>query len=680
MSITPLTVQNKLHGNPTSELLWSQPVKTRAGGTTKVACPVASRAMIALMDMAAVQGGAASHFGGPSAFAEIMSSAFGYFFAMSKEQNKQWHQLFHFVNDAGHCENGLYAIKANYRLAGLSLESLNQFRSVESVLTGHGEAHLFPEGVYISNGPLGSGLPQAQGLAMAEAMAAQPRVTYAAISDGGCMEGEAREALAAIPGLAQNKRLGPFVLLISDNNTKLSGRIDQDSFSMQPTFTSLEALGWNVQKIENGHDLQKVFSAIEAADEQVRSAPANAPIKPIALWFKTIKGKGVLKTEQSASGGHGFPLKKADELPPFLQEIFQGQTVPAPFTEWMNRLIAQENKPPASSSSGGAPLKKEKIQDGVAKALIEAVEKNHYPVISVSADLQGSTGVESFRKKFPQNTFDIGVAEANMVSVGIGLSKQGYIPVVDTFAQFGVTKGALPFIMSGLSEGPMIGVFSHTGFQDAADGASHQALSYISMLGSIPNVDLYCLTCSTEAYALVSQAVEKFVQARAKNQVPRTSIFFLGRETFPPSFNPQLKYEIGNAQILSEQLLDAKNVLIAVSGSLVTYALKAQEELKNKGIGSIVINPSIMNHIDIGTLKAAMEKTNGNIITLEDHRQVGGMSSYISQALLENKVAVKNFVSLGVAEHFGRSAYKADELYRANNMDDKAIVEAALTF
>jgi transketolase len=676
MSISPLTVKNQLHGNPTSELTWSQPVKTRAGGTTQVACPTASRAMIALMDMAAVHGGAASHFGGPSAFAEIMSSAFGYFFAKAKEQNKEWHQLFHFVNDAGHCENGLYAIKANYRVAGLSLESLNQFRSVESVLTGHGEAHLFPEGVYISNGPLGSGLPQAQGLAMAESLSVQPRVTYAAISDGGCMEGEAREALAAIPGLAQNKRIGPFVLLISDNNTKLSGRIDQDSYSMQPTFTALEALGWNVQKIENGHDLQKVFSAIESADEQVRATPA----KPIALWFKTIKGKGVLKTEQSASGGHGFPLKKADELPAFLQEIFQGHPVPAPFTEWMNRLIAQEKKPAASSISGGAPLTKEKIQDGVAKALIEAVEKKHYPVISVSADLQGSTGVESFRKKFPQNTFDIGVAEANMVSVGIGLSKQGYIPVVDTFAQFGVTKGALPFIMSGLSEGPMIGVFSHTGFQDAADGASHQALSYISMLGSIPNVDLYCLTCSQEAYALVSQAIENFVQARAKNQVPRTSIFFLGRETFPTSFNTELVYEIGKAQVLTELLQSSKNVLIAVSGSLVTYALKAHEALKNLGIGSIVINPSIMNRVDIETLKAALAKTGGNLITLEDHRKEGGMASYISQALLENKVPVKNFVSLGVAEHFGRSAYKADELYRANNMDDKAIVKAALTF
>ncbi len=673
MSVRPFSLENRLHGNPTQALQWSQPVKTQAGQTLSVACPTATRAMIALMDMAAVQGGAACHFGGPSAFAEMMSSAFALFFSKAEEQKKQWHQMFHFVNDAGHCENGLYALRANYRLAGLNLESLQNFRSIESVLTGHGEAHLFPQGVYISNGPLGSGLPQAQGLAMAESYSSSPRVTVAAISDGGCMEGEAREALAAIPGLAHNGKLGPFVLLLSDNNTKLSGRIDKDSFSMQPTFTSLEAKGWTVVKIEDGHNLQKTFTAIESACTQIQSEPQ----KPILLWFKTIKGKGVQKTEQSASGGHGFPLKKADELPAFLQEIFQGQTIPAPFTEWMNRLIEKEKVPASSSSSS---VKKEKIQDGVAKALIEAVEKNQYPVVSISADLQGSTGVESFRKKFPQNSFEVGVAESNMVSAGIGLSKQGFIPVVDTFAQFGVTKGSLPFIMSGLSEGPMIGVFSHTGFQDAADGASHQALSYISMLGSIPNVDVYCITCSDEAYELVSQAVNEFANARKKNQVPRTSIFFLGRETFPPSFNTSLKYQIGKAQILSEKIQGQKNVVIAVSGSLVSYALKAQTTLSEKGIGSIVINPSIMNRPDVEIFKTALAKTSGNMITLEDHRNVGGMAAYLTQALLEAKVPVSKLACLGVADHFGRSAYKADQLYRDNKMDDAAIVEQALRF
>jgi transketolase len=674
MSVQPLSIQNQLHGNPTAPLQWSQTVKTLSGQSVEVACPTATRAMVSLMDMAAVQGGAACHFGGPSAFAEMLSSLFGYLFWKANENKKQWHEMFHFVNDAGHCENGIYALKANYKLAHLSVESLQHFRSIESVLTGHGEAHLFPQSVYISNGPLGSGLPQAQGLAVAESFSKTPRVTVAAISDGGCMEGEARESLAAIPGLAQKGKLGPFLLLLSDNNTKLSGRIDQDSFSMQPTFASLEAQGWLVMKVEEGHNLQKTFSAIEGAFNQLQAQPQ----KPVLLWFKTIKGKGVKKTEQSASGGHGFPLKKANELPAFLEEIYSGAEIPAPFIDWMKRLIEKEK--PSVEATTTSTVKKEKIQDGVAKALIEAVEKNNHPVVSISADLQGSTGVESFRKKFPQLSFEVGVAESNMVSSGIGLSKQGYIPVVDTFAQFGVTKGALPFIMSGLSEGPMIGVFSHTGFQDAADGASHQALSYISMLGSIPNVDLYCLTCSEEAYHLVSHAVDQFVEARKQNRLPRTSIFFLGRETFPPTFNANLKYQIGKAQILSEQLQASKNVTIAVSGSLVSYALKAKETLMGLGIGSIVVNPSIMNNPDVETLRSVMAKTGGNIVAIEDHREVGGMSSYLAQALLKAGVPVKNFASLGVADHFGRSAYKADQLYRQNKMDDNAIVEAAKSF
>ncbi len=676
MSVRPLPVFQQLHNNPTSPLLWAQPVKTLSGQSLNVACPTATRAMVALMDMGAVQGGAACHFGGPSAFAEMMSSAFGFFFWKAQESKKEWHELFHFVNDAGHCENGLYALKANNQVAGLTLESLQHFRSIESVLTGHGEAHLFPQGVYISNGPLGSGLPQAQGLAMAESFSDSPRLTVAAISDGGCMEGEAREALAAIPGLAQKEKVGPFLLMVSDNNTKLSGRIDQDSFSMQPTFAALEQLGWHVVKVEDGHNLQHVFSAIEGACNQLQAQPH----KPVAIWFKTIKGKGVKKTEQSASGGHGFPLKKADELPAFLEEIFQGNEIPSPFVEWMKRLIAKENKPAATSETSPAPtVKKEKIQDGVAKALIEAVEKEQLPVISISADLQGSTGVESFRKKFPSHTFDVGVAESNMMSSAIGLSKQGYIPVVDTFAQFGVTKGALPMIMSGLSEGPMIGVFSHTGFQDAADGASHQALSYISMLGSIPNVDLYCLTCSDEAYALVQQAVRTFAEDRKQKRVPRSSIFFLGRETFPPSFADGVKYQIGKAQLLTEQKQGSRNVLIAVSGSLVAYALKAQKTLQEKGIGSLVVNPSIMNRPDVEAFRGWLAQTNGRMITLEDHRQVGGMSSYLAQALLEAEVPVTKLVSLGVADHFGRSAYRADQLYSVNKMDDRAIVDAAFT-
>src|SRR5437870_393200 len=109
--------------------------------------------MVALMDMNAVLGGAASHWGGPSAFAELMSAVHGLMFHSAKQAGKPWYEQFLFVNDGGHCENGLYALKANYEFASVSIEELKKFRSIDSRLTGHGESHLFPEGVLISNGP-----------------------------------------------------------------------------------------------------------------------------------------------------------------------------------------------------------------------------------------------------------------------------------------------------------------------------------------------------------------------------------------------------------------------------------------------------------------------------------------------------------------------------------------------
>ena len=165
---------------------------------------------------------------------------------MFDNKSQPWFEAYNFVNDAGHTENGVYALRADYGFDGLTFHDLYKFRSIDSKLTGHGEAHLNPEGVYISNGPLGSGLPQAQGLAIADKAVGNERVTICTISDGASMEGEAKESFAAIPGLASRGMLNPFLMVVSDNNTKLSGRIDKDSFSMTSTFTTLSQLGWEV--------------------------------------------------------------------------------------------------------------------------------------------------------------------------------------------------------------------------------------------------------------------------------------------------------------------------------------------------------------------------------------------------------------------------------------------------
>jgi transketolase len=141
--------------------------------------------------------------------AELMSSIHGIMFAAA-----DWRQAFNFANDAGHTENGVYALRANYGHAGLTVKDLRGFRSISSKLTGHGESHLYPEGVMVSNGPLGSSLPVAQGLALADRLADNDRCTICVISDGAMMEGEAKEAVTAVPGLAAKDLVNPFVLVI----------------------------------------------------------------------------------------------------------------------------------------------------------------------------------------------------------------------------------------------------------------------------------------------------------------------------------------------------------------------------------------------------------------------------------------------------------------------------------
>jgi transketolase len=656
MSLKPLNIKSKLLPAPTSTPRYSVTIKDAGQNEIHLADPRATRSLIALMDLAAVNGGAACHWGGPSAMTETWTALHALMF---KEKN--WYEHFNFVNDIGHAENGIYALRTVLGYGDLTLEALKGFRSFGSKLTGHGESHLYPEGVLLSNGPLGSAFPQAQGLAVADRMSGSKRVTIVSVSDGAAMEGEAKEAFSAVPGLAQKGKLNPFVMIISDNNTKLGGRIDKDSFSMKPTFESLSALGWEVVKVEDGHNLEKVYHELETA---ISRAKADAS-KPICLWVKTIKGYGVKATAESSSGGHGFPLKAHDEgIHAFLKEIWGSAEVPAEFQSWAKDLTVK----PEKKASSGTP--KDKIQVGVAKALSKAA-KEGYPVFSITSDLQGSTGVKAFHTEFPDHYIDVGVAESNMVSTAVGMSKQGYIPVVDTFSAFGVTKGNLPLIMASLSQSPVIAIFSHTGFQDAADGASHQSLTYLSALGSIPHLNTVNVASAKEAEEYIYKAIQKISTDRQCGKDGESYIFFVGRENFALEVKPNLSYELHEPQ----KLVSGSDAAIIVSGSLVAKGLEAAERLKEKGIDVTVINHSFVNHSNFTQIANWIAESGSKIVTVEDHQLIGGMGAQLVHQLkllgLEFDVQ-----SLAVKGEFGQSAYSADELYSKHQLDADAIVAA----
>ncbi|MBL9170273.1 MAG: hypothetical protein JNN07_21235 [Verrucomicrobiales bacterium] len=666
-----LTVKSKLASTPRQAPKYAVRVKNAAGQEVVVACPRATRALVALMDVHAVNGGAACHWGGPAAFAEMLAAVHSIMFSV---QGREWHEAYHFVNDAGHAENGIYALRSNYGFDGMTFESLKGFRGIKSKLTGHGEAHLNPEGVLMSNGPLGSAFPQAQGLAMADKVSGRDRVTLCVVSDGASMEGEAKEAFAAVPGLAAKGRMNPFVAVISDNDTKLSGRITKDSFSMQPSFEALAVLGWNVIKVPNGHDLQAVYLAVEKG---IAEAKAN-PSRPVALWIKTIKGYGVKSTEENSAGGHGFPLANGEKIVEFVSEIYGGQP-PEEFatwakalrTDWEQKEAAKKAKAAAAPATAAPAVKKDKVQSGLAKGAVRAASEG-YPVYSISSDVQGSTGISSFQKSLPDRFVEVGIAESNMVSVAAGFSKAGYIPIVDTFGQFGVTKGNLPLTMAALSQAPVIAMFSHVGFQDAADGASHQATTYFAATSSIPHTVVIAPSCSDEAEAFMYEAIKRIAADRQAGKDGESHLFFVGRENYPLTWVEGAKFEWGKAQVLRT----GNDVVLVASGPLLSKAIDAGKKLADLGIQATVINNPFINRVDVATIGEAVKRCSGRLVTIEDHQAIGGMGAQVSHALSDAGIAHR-LKTLAIHGEFGQSAYLADELYQAHGLTADKLVEAA---
>ncbi len=663
--LKPISMTSKLSPAPKEAPKYAVTVKTSSGESIEVGDPNVTRALVALMDVHAVVGGAACHWGGPAAFAEINSAIHGIMFSA---KDRSWHDAYNYINDAGHAENGVYALRANLGFDGLEFTDLRKFRSIESKLTGHGESHLNPEGVLLSNGPLSSSIPQAEGLAMADRNAGNDRTTLVVASDGASMEGEAKEAFASIPGLAAKNLLNPFVLILSDNDTKLSGRITKDSFSMQPSFEAMDDLGWNVIKVEDGHDIQGVFTAIEDAIAQAKANPS----KPVCLWVKTIKGYGIQSTIDHSAGGHGFPLADGQKMPDWMNEIFGGN-VPEEFQAWANELKALAEKAQAEKANAPAASgpKKEKVQAGLARAAIKAAQEG-LPVFSISSDLAGSTGMAGFQKSIPGRHIDMGIAESNMVSVGAGYSKVGFIPIVDTFAQFGVTKGNLPLTMAALSQAPVIAVFSHIGFQDAADGASHQATTYLAALSAIPHTNLIMPSCSGEAESLMYQAIKRFNDDRSNGKDGESYIFFVGRENYPQHWIDGADYAWGKAQVVRK----GSDVVLVGVGTLFSQAVIAAEKLAEEGVSATVINSPFINSPDIEVIGDAVKASGGKLVTVEDHQVVCGMGAQLSHALSQAGIS-HSIKSLGMNGGFGQSAYKAAQLYDRHGMSAPSIVAAA---
>lgn len=281
-------------------------------------------------------------------------------------------------------------------------------------------------------------------------------------------------------------------------------------------------------------------------------------------------------------------------------------------------------------------------------------------VVALAADLKGSVKMDGFAKEFPDRFFQCGIAEANMINVAAGLSLNGKIPFVGTFAAFAAGRVYDQVRMAVCySETNVKIAASHAGITLGEDGATHQILEDIGLMRMLPGMSVV-VPCDFNQ-------TKNATIAAAKWNGPVYLRF--GRPSVP-NFTPENEaFEIGKAYKLN----DGKDVTILACGHLVWEALLAAEELEKEGVTADVINVATIKPLDYDTILESIKKT-GCVVTAEEHFIFGGMGEMIAGLLASHLPAPLEFVA--IADKFGQSGTPA-ELMKAYGLDAEHIVAAA---
>ena len=298
-------------------------------------------------------------------------------------------------------------------------------------------------------------------------------------------------------------------------------------------------------------------------------------------------------------------------------------------------------------------------RSGFGEGLL-AIGRECEDVVALAADLKGSVKMDAFAKEFPDRFFQAGIAEANMMNVAAGLSLNGKIPFVGTFAAFATGRVYDQVRMAvAYSETNVKIAASHAGITLGEDGATHQILEDIGLMRMLPGMTVV-VPCDFNQ-------TKNATIAAAKWNGPVYLRF--GRPSVP-NFTPEdQEFEIGKAYKLN----DGKDVSILATGHLVWEALLAAEELEKEGIGADVINIATIKPLDYDTVLASIKKT-GCVVTAEEHFIFGGMGEMIAGLLSSHCPAPLEYVA--IADRFGQSGTPS-ELMKAYGLDAAHIVEAA---
>lgn len=283
-------------------------------------------------------------------------------------------------------------------------------------------------------------------------------------------------------------------------------------------------------------------------------------------------------------------------------------------------------------------------REAYGKALVELGEQNE-KVVVLDADLAGATMTKYFKVAHPDRFFDCGIAEANMMNIGAGLSTMGLIPFCSTFAMFGAGR-AYEQIRNSIAY-PKFNVkicCSHAGVSVGEDGGSHQSVEDIGLMRLVPGMTVIVPADAKEARKAVFALAE--FQGPAYMRLARLAT---------PVFEEDYPFEIGKANVMRE----GKDAAVFACGLMVNEALEAANLLAAEGVEISVINVHTIKPIDAACVTEYAEKC-GNVVTVEEHSVIGGLGDAVADVLM-GKVNCK-FRKIGINDQFGQSGKAADVL------------------
>ena len=304
-------------------------------------------------------------------------------------------------------------------------------------------------------------------------------------------------------------------------------------------------------------------------------------------------------------------------------------------------------------------MKEEKkaTRESYGEALVKLGEENSNIVV-LDADLATATKTIDFAKKFPERFFDMGIAEQDMIATAAGFATCGKIPYASTFAVFAAGR-AYDQIRNSVCY-PNLNVkicATHAGITVGEDGATHQMLEDISLMRTLPNMKVFSVSDDIQAKFIIQEI----------SKIDGPCYVRLGRLATPIIYEESQKFEIGKMV----QIGEGTDATIFATGVTVAEALKAQKELKSKGIDVRVVDVHTIKPIDEEMIIKCAKETK-RLISVEDHSVINGLGSAISDVLTEKYPA--KLEKIGIKDIFGKSG-KAVELMHYFGIDKEGIIK-----